>query len=394
MISPLEAKILSKSLFDDGFDEYPLSDIFSVLEVADDLYYNDDESFLSNTEYDILYQYTKLSDPTNPYFLGVGSSLRGGKVDLPYQMGSLDQIFNGEMQAFIGKNTLSALYAVASDKLDGASGMIVYAQTGEFQIGYSRGNGIQGADISRHLTQMSSVPQKIDISEPMTVRGENIISKTNFPKAQFAKTRSGKPYKNARNMVSGLMNATSNPVQVYQYVDFVAYEIVGSTLSKQEQLDLLKKLGFKTPHYEVVPFSTMNDEMLTSMLELRRTFTEYEIDGLVIEVDSAEKRSEMNPTRSTLNPAYAIKYKVADASNIAIVTVVDVEINVSKDGYLKPRVEIRPVDLVGVTVTWATGFNMKFIRDNKIGPGAKIKITRSGDVVPLILEVIEPMPDY
>lgn len=394
MISQLEAKILAKSLFDDGLEEYPLSDVFSVLEVADDLYYNDEESFLADSEYDILYQYAKLAEPTNSYFLGVGSDIRGGKVDLPYQMGSLDQVYIGEIQSWVTKNKLTNFQSVISDKLDGASGMAVYDAEGNFQISYSRGDGIQGADTSRHLRQMPSVPKNINITSPLVVRGENIISLANFPKAQFVKTRSSKPYKNPRNMVSGLMNASSNPDQIYQYVDFVAYEIVGSELSKEDQFELLKQLGFKTPYYSVIPYSTMNDTMLTSMLELRRQLSPYEIDGVVIEVNDAEKRSEMNPTRSTLNPAYAIKYKVADASNLAIAEVVDVEINISKHGYLKPRIQIIPVDLVGVTVTWATGFNMRFILDNQIGPGAKIKITRSGDVIPYCCGVVSPMPDY
>ena len=103
-------------------------------------------------------------------------------------------------------------------------------------------------------------------------------------------------------------------------------------------------------------------------------------------------RSQINPTRDTLNPEYARKFKVADASNNAIAKVIEVQWNISKNGYLKPRVKIEPVELVGVTVQHATGFNAKFILDNKIGPGAKIRITRSGDVIPFILGVVEPMP--
>jgi NAD-dependent DNA ligase len=106
----------------------------------------------------------------------------------------------------------------------------------------------------------------------------------------------------------------------------------------------------------------------------------------------------MNPTRDTLNPSYAIKYKVADASNLAVATVKEVEWNVSKHGYLKPRVCIHPIELVGVTIKHATGFNAKFIFANKIGPGAKVEITRSGDVIPFIQKVVKgakqaQMPD-
>ena len=381
---------LSFTLFD--LEEFTSDQIISVLEVADDLYYNDEESFLDDSEYDVYYQYAQNSDPTNAYFCGVGSSTRGGKIDLPYQLGSLDQKYEGEIVDWVAKNQLLTLDTVVSDKLDGASALAIYDGSGSFQIAYSRGDGIQGADISRHMRLIPSVPQTIQYDKPLAIRGENIISKANFPKARVAKTRNGKPYKNARNMVSGLMNASENPDAVYQYVDFVAYEIVGSELSKVEQLILLDQLGFKIVNYVTFLGGRLTDDLLTKYLNMVRDENEYEIDGIVIDVDSAAKRSQMNPTRSTLNPAYSIKYKVADANNTAIVEVVDVEINISKHGYLKPRVQIVPTELVGVTVTWATGFNMKFIADNLIGPGSKIRITRSGDVIPFIQNVVSYFP--
>ncbi len=390
MLDINEARKLAENFFLYDLDDYTIEQIVSVLEVADDLYYNDEDSFLSDSEYDILRRYAQNTDPTNSYFLGIGSSIRGGKVTLPYQMGSLDQKYEGEIESWITKNNLRNETAVLSDKLDGASAMVVYDASGTFQIAYSRGDGVEGADISRHVRLMKSFPLTIEHDKPLVVRGENIISKANFPFARLAKTRNGKPYKNARNMVSGLMNASENPEPVYDFVDFVAYEIVDSELSKIEQLLLLSDLGFNVVQYSTFDFFRLNDIVLTNYLNEIREDNNYDIDGIVIDVDSTSKRSQMNPTRSTLNPAYSIKYKVADASNLAEAECVDFEINISKHGYLKPRVRIVPVDLVGVTVTWATGFNMKFIKDNKIGPGAKIRITRSGDVIPFIMETVSP----
>lgn len=154
-------------------------------------------------------------------------------------------------------------------------------------------------------------------------------------------------------------------------------------------LGTLHAEGFLTPHWQPFLGHELNDNTLTSFLQERKQKTSYEIDGIVIDVNRAEKRKELNPTRDTLNPAYSIKYKVADASNQAIATVIEVEWNASKHGYLKPRVRIEPVDLVGVTVQHATGFNARFINENGIGPGAKVRITRSGDVIPFIQDTIE-----
>jgi NAD-dependent DNA ligase len=397
MITTDEGKLLAAAFFEIGFGGYSTAQIISVLELADELYFNDEEPLMEDSEYDALSKYAKNTDPTNAYFLGIGSDVRGGKVTLPFQMGSLDQVYDGEIEAWVKKWSLESYSAVESDKLDGTSGLVVYDADGNFQIGYSRGNGTQGADISRHLSQMPSVPKKINHNgQPLAVRGENIISIRNFPIIKTLKTRNGTPYKNARNMVSGLMNASVNPVGVYQYVDFVVYEIVGSKLGKTAQLQLLEELGFNVVSYRRWKLDNINDGLLVAEVKNRKQYSAYELDGIVLEVDSAAKRAEMNPTSSTLNPAYAIKYKITDASNVVIATVVDVEINISKHGYLKPRVEISPVELVGVTVTWATGFNMKFICENKIGPGSKVKVTRSGDVVPFIMEVLHPstVADY
>ncbi|MGI0076445.1 MAG: BRCT domain-containing protein, partial [Nitrosopumilaceae archaeon] len=133
----------------------------------------------------------------------------------------------------------------------------------------------------------------------------------------------------------------------------------------------------------------LTDETLTNSLNISRYTSAYEIDGLVIDVNHASKRRCMVPTRETLNPGYAVKYKIADASNVAVTKVVDVEFTISKNGYLKPTIHIVPTNLNGVTVTKMTGFNAKFIYENKIGPGAEIKVTRSGDVIPLCLGVVK-----
>jgi NAD-dependent DNA ligase len=193
-------------------------------------------------------------------------------------------------------------------------------------------------------------------------------------------------------MVAGLMNSSENDPVVYDYIDFVAYDIINKPMDKVEQIRTLNTLGFLTPVHEVLPGVTLNDTELTEMLEELRTNSLYEIDGVVLDVNSVETRRELIPSRETLNPSWAIKYKVADASNAAIAEVIGVKWNVSKHGYLKPVIWIKPVELVGVTVSKCTGFNAKFIYENKIGPGAKINITRSGDVIPFCTGVVSPMP--
>lgn len=167
-------------------------------------------------------------------------------------------------------------------------------------------------------------------------------------------------------------------------------------LAKQQQLNVLKKLGFKTADYQVMSVSCIDGPSLTSLIKQRKQQSLYEIDGIVIDVDDPQQRLDLNPTRDTLNPAYSVKYKITDDSMAITANVVDIDINVSKDGYLKPRIEIEPVDLLGVTITWATGFNMGFIYENQIGPGSTVQLVRSGDVIPYIQKTLTPstVEDY
>lgn len=397
-----DAKRIVSDLFILGsFDDVPVGSIIELLKYADDLYFNEDggELVMDDNQYDALKQYAQRLAPTDVYFTGVGSAVRGGKQKLPYAMGSLDQVYQGDYQKWVADNKLENEQIIDSDKLDGASNMMLYNASGTLQIAYSRGDGERGADITRHISRIHNVPKQIDNGgEPITVRAETIISPVSFSQLlQLPKGTLRREYKNPRNAASGMMNASELNAVVYQYIDVVAYEIVGSTLSKWEQLQKLQDLGFTVVPYRVHTAGEMNDRKWTTILNDRRQNSIYELDGVVIEVDSSATRARLaNP--GSLNPGYARKFKVADASNLAIATVKNVEWNLSKDGYFKPRVEIEPINLVGVTIKHATGFNAKFIKENKIGPGAKVKITRSGDVIPFILEVVEQavepqMPD-
>lgn len=370
------------------------ADVFELLIHADDQYYNAEDPIMDDGVYDDIYKQAKSTYPANEYFTGVGSTSRGGKIKLPFTMGSLNQIYLGEYDKWIKDCTAGGEQIVVSDKLDGGSNMMTYRADGSLQIAYSRGDGVEGADITRHISRVHNVPVSIsNNNETITVRAEHIVSPTNFEllRAAGIKTSAGKLYKNPRNLVSGLMNASENDDLVYKYIDVVAYEIVGSSLSKREQLDKLKQLGFKVVKYRLVDASALSDATLTDLLNNARAATEYEIDGLVLDIESNNIRKSL-VDKNSLNPKYAVKFKVADASNIAQAKVLGVEWNLSKHGYFKPKIKIDPTNLVGVTIQYASGFNAKFINDNNIGPGAIVCITRAGDVVPYVQSVVSPSP--
>lgn len=379
-----------------NLSNYSLKRLVDILRGLDDLYHNGDQSPLTDEEYDCIRNYVRECCPHHVYFTGIGADVRGGKVKLPYPMGSLDQVEIGDIAKWVNSLNLDYEEMCVTDKVDGLSALLVFNRNGKLQIAYSRGNGIEGADITRHVKHI--IPSHCEC-EDLVIRGELVITEDNFNELKDKiKTKGGERYKNPRNMVAGLINSESNEQYVYDYIDFIGYDVINSKASKTQQLYLLRNLGVRIPGFFTCFGKFLEDDMLVRYIQERKNLTNYEIDGIVIEVSPYNRRREIVPTKDTLNPAYAIKYKVADSSNLAEGVVKEVKWNVTKHGYIKPTVVIEPpVSLMGVSIRHATCFNAKYVFDRHIGPGTRIRLTRSGDVIPFITDVIEgttaQMPD-
>jgi NAD-dependent DNA ligase len=359
-----------------------IDDIVTLLKQCDDAYFNVSESPLSDREYDTLKRRAFLMEPSNDYFIKVGSDVRGGKIKLPYNMGSLNQIYEGEVEAWVAKYNLYDEDIIITDKLDGVSCMLVY-NNDKFSIAYSRGNGIEGADISRHVKYIQDVPVDVN-ADYLTVRAEIIMQNDVFNEYYSDK------YANPRNFVAGAMNRKETDDSVLKHLNVIAYEIVAGTIdgnsdynlnTKLTTLTKLNNLGFSTVKHRIVKGKDLNDKMLAQMLSEARAASPYELDGLVLTVNDHASMVRLSKS-SSINPEHSIKYKIIDNDSVVETFVKNVEWNISKSGYFKPRIEILPVELYGTTVTWCTGFNAKTIIDNGIGVGAKIKLTKSGSVIP------------
>lgn len=374
----------------DGTADVTQEMLIDVLTDASDLYHNDGESYLSDAEYDMLELQLKALNPKHPFLSQVGSEVRGGKINLPVPLGSLDQVYEGDTEKWVKANNWTNQLFVISDKEDGTSGLLCYGAQKSLSIAYSRGNGQQGADITRHISKIGRTPKKA--SQSCMIRVEVIMEDDEFERQKnAAEADGGRVYKNARNYVAGRMNASVSPQEFYDTVRVIGTSVIEPKMGKIEQMEFMEEMGFEVPHYIVVKGSELTDEFLTAHLANRRSKTKTAIDGLVIDLDDPTIRASLRRNSSSINPMYSRKFKIGGDDNVAVTEVVQVHWNPSKDGYLKPRVEVKPVDLVGVTITYATGFNAKFIKESGIGPGAKIQITRSGDVIPFIQNVIEPV---
>lgn len=351
-----------------NFDE-----TINLLREADDLYFNSGETILSDSEYDRIKRAAYNINRNHPYFMKVGSDVRGGKVKLPYPMYGLEQVYEGEITSWVEKNGFNKEDIVITHKLDGVSCMLVYADRdmdneAEFVIAYSRGNSMEGADITRNLRHIS-IPQSITDTEFLVVRGELIVKKKVFEE------KYSKMYSTARAMVAGCMNRKETDPDVLKDIDFVAYTIMSTDIPKIDAMAHLRQCGFEIPFTQVAKPKSLSDEFLHDIIKVSKDISDYELDGIVL-------------TENDNNDS--IKYKILDEDTIRESKVKKIHWEISKSGFFKPRVEIQPVNINGVIITFATGFNAKFIQDNKLGPGAVVRITRSGDVIPYILDVLHP----
>lgn len=340
--------------------------IMEIISQANDAYYNSNNPLLTDNEFDIIKEYAETKYAQNEVLQQIGAPVTRNKVELPFNMPSMDKIKPDTNILDKWKKKYNGPY-VLSCKLDGVSGL--YTTQGSTPKLYTRGDGKIGQDIS-HLIPYLKLPKVKDI----VVRGEFIIKKQTFDqkyKHSFA---------NPRNMVSGIINSKQVDKKIHD-LDFVAYEMIVPSLKPSSQMKKLEELSFQV--VQNVVQKDVTNEYLSSVLVDWRTNYMYEIDGIIVGNDHIYPRTDKNPEH-----AFAFKMVISD--QVAEAKVVDVEWNISKTGYLKPRVEIEPIRLGGVTIKHATGFNGNFIESNKIGIGAIIEIIRSGDVIPYIKSVITP----
>lgn len=350
-------------------DDISIDTLEKYLRKLSALYYNTGTSTVSDQMFDILKDKLEEKDPNNPFLDEIGAPLFRDKVKLPFPMGSLNKFkpTEGDFDKWI--NTYKGPYEL-SDKMDGISALL-FNDNGTIYL-YSRGDGIFGQNIS-HLIPYINVG--IDqLPNNTAVRGELIMTKKHF--AKFSDKMA-----NARNAVAGIVNAKKFDKSIAKYVDFIAYNVVSPRMLQSKQYNKLLEWNFDVVKHK--ESSSITIDKLIKYFQKRRDECDYDIDGIVV--------MDNNMVYDVVegNPKYGFAFKSIMKDQHTVANVVDVEWEISKHNYIKPRIKIEPVKLVGVTITYATAHNAKFIYDNKIGVGSKVKIIRSGDVIPKIMEVVK-----
>lgn len=361
-----------------------ISQIKSRLNQAKKAYYTG-KPIMTDMEYDQLEEkYIEMGGKPN---IGYYSQ---DAIKLPFWMGSQDKIKpnTGKVDRFCNLLQDSGTQkACISTKLDGISGLYYQNRL------YTRGDGVNGHDIS-YIIPFVDLPH---LEDKYAVRGEFLISLENFENDMWLE------FKNPRNTVAGIINrkwSTLNKqpelLDRLKYVDFVAYELYIPGLDKQlppsRQYTKLKSLGFKVVENIIVDIHQVCDDELTSIHDERRKKSKYEMDGLIIQGDIEYIRNNSG------NPSYARAFKVE--SETRETEVLGISWEITRTGIVVPVVQVKPVVLDGVTIKNVTGHNARRVVELGIGPGAIVRIIRSGQVIPHIqmasvqVEPVLPLDKY
>ena len=369
--------------------ELSVKELEEIIVYVADKYYNTSISIINDATYDLLIDFLRLRDPKSKILKNIGAPIKSkNKVKLDYHLGSMDKIkptdsgkFDSWIKNYKGPYNLS-------DKLDGVSALLVYKKNESIKL-FTRGTATEGQDITV-LIKYLNLPTFDEIKEYVSkkkivsdnknnliaFRGELIINQKIFEKNW------GDILKNARNSVAGLVNSKNINSDLAKDTNLVLYEVVDPFLKIDDQFKILNELGFKVVKNKIV--NTISFEILSKYLRDRRSNGEYLIDGIII-TDS--KKHDRNTDG---NPEYAFAFKDILEDQIAQSTIIKIEWNISKNGYLNPTVIIEPVSIGGVEIKRVSAHNAKYVVDNKLGVGAKIELIRSGDVIPYIQKVIKP----
>jgi len=289
---------------------------------------------------------------------------------------------------------------VAELKLDGLSMALTY-EGGILTRGLTRGDGIQGEDVTQNVKTIRSVPLKIDsgkleaIGHPqkLEVRGEVIMTHKAFREANEQRESDGDaPFANPRNAAAGTLRQLDPKVVAQRNLDiFLYYLLVNGRPPLKEHwkvLEVLKELGFKVNPYRRLAKSF--DELADYIQEMepKREKLEYEIDGVVVKVNEIGLWDELGMTAKS--PRWAIAYKYP--AHQETTTVTDIRAQVGRTGTLTPVADLEPVNIGGVTVSHATLHNMDEVERLGVKIGDTVLIQRAGEVIPQVLKVTRHAP--
>jgi len=393
-----------------------IASLRDVLRFHEHRYYVLNDPLLSDEEYDLLYKLLERTEGQHPDWITadsptqrVGNSLNKGFVTIQHlvPMLSLENSYNAEdlldwdrkARELSGLDTIE--YCV-EPKFDGASISLVY-ENDMLVRGATRGDGVEGEDITINIRQVRSIPLSAPFSkygiEQAEVRGEIMMSKKSFQRYnEWLAGQQLAPLANPRNAASGSLRMKDPKEVARRGLEAFLYHISHFTILKKStpsqllsshsgNLQLLWDCGFRSPQEEKKVLKGIDEVIrhIHDFEELRDTLP-YEIDGMVIKVNDTALQDRLGMTTHHPRWAIAFKFKARQATTILR----DVEFQVGRTGAVTPVAKLDPVSVGGVTVSSISIHNEEYIREKDLKKGDHVLIERAGDVIP---QIVKSLPE-
>lgn len=375
-----------------------MNELVSLLNQYAKEYYTQDNPTVSDSQYDQLYrelvelekQHPENILPNSPTHRVGGLVLEGfEKYQHEYPLYSLQDAFSKEELIAFDKRVKAefptAAY-MAELKIDGLSVSLTYVN-GVLQVGATRGDGNIGENITENLKRVHDIPLHLDQSLDITVRGECYLPKESFEAINIEKRVNGEQeFANPRNAAAGTLRQLNTGIVAKRKLATFLYQEASPT-QKETQDDVLKELesyGFSVNHHRLISSSMEKIWDFIQTIEKDRVSLPYDIDGIVIKVNSLAMQEELGFTVKA--PRWAIAYKFPAEEKEA--EILSVDWTVGRTGVVTPTANLTPVQLAGTTVSRATLHNVDYIAEKDIRIGDTVVVYKAGDIIPAVLNVV------
>ena len=365
-----------------------MKELGEKLREASRAYYQEDREIMSNVEYDALYDTLSALEKETGIVLADSPTVNVGyeaveqlpKEEHERPMLSLDKTKQREaLREFIGEHP-----TLLSWKLDGLTIVLTY-ENGELIKAVTRGNGIVGEVITNNARVFKNIPLKISFKGRLVLRGEAIITYSDFEKINETIGDADAKYKNPRNLCSGSVRQLNNEITAKRNVRFYAFSLVSAEgvdfrNSREVQFRWLNEQGFEVVEYRKVTAETL-DEAMDYFAEAVTT-NDFPSDGLVALYDDIAYGESLGTTAKFPRNAMAFKW----ADEMRDTRLLEIEWSPSRTGLINPVAIFEPVELEGTTVSRASVHNISIMKELKLGIGDTIRVYKANMIIPQIAE--------
>ena len=365
-----------------------MKELGEKLREASRAYYQEDREIMSNVEYDALYDTLSALEKETGIVLADSPTVNVGyeaveqlpKEEHERPMLSLDKTKEREtLREFIGEHP-----TLLSWKLDGLTIVLTY-ENGELIKAVTRGNGIVGEVITNNARVFKNIPLKISFKGRLVLRGEAIITYSDFEKINETIGDADAKYKNPRNLCSGSVRQLNNEITAKRTVRFYAFSLVSAEgvdfrNSREVQFRWLNEQGFEVVEYRKVTAETL-DEAMDYFAEAVTT-NDFPSDGLVALYDDIAYGESLGTTAKFPRNAMAFKW----ADEMRDTRLLEIEWSPSRTGLINPVAIFEPVELEGTTVSRASVHNISIMKELKLGIGDTIRVYKANMIIPQIAE--------